>query len=50
MKKLFLLLVMAMGLIVTSCGSDVKQILEKPAQEVGQEDVRKLMPGIEEKK
>ncbi len=48
MKKLFLLLVMAMGLIVTSCGSDVKQILEKPAQEVGTEDVSKLIACIEE--
>ena len=47
MKKLFLLLVMAMGLIVTSCGSDVKQILEKPAQEVGTEDVSKLIACIE---
>lgn len=48
MKKLFLLLVMAMGLIVTSCGSDVKQILEKSAQEVGTEDVSKLIACIEE--
>lgn len=48
MKKLFLLLIMALGLIVTGCGSSVEQILEKPTAEINPQDVNKLIACIEE--